>query len=113
MSLSQRSTNMRRHVVGAFGAVLEQRIAIGNQARKEPLQITHHFRVCVFLNQQACRRMPDKNGQQPFGDLAVTHPALNFARDLDKRTAGRLYLQTGMSLAHLWRTLALQSTRQR
>ncbi len=53
MSLSQRSTNVRRHVVGAFGAVLEQRIAVGHQARKEPLQIAHDFRVGVFLNQEA------------------------------------------------------------
>ncbi len=53
MSLSQRSTNVRRHVIGAFGAVLEQRIAIGHQARKKPLQIAHDFGVGIFLNQKA------------------------------------------------------------
>ena len=101
MSLRQRGTNMRRHVVGALSAVLEQRIAIRNKAREEPLQITHDFRIGVFLNQQTRRCVADENSQQPVVDLAATHPALNIARDLDECAAGGLYLQTGMSLTHL------------
>ena len=53
MSVSQRSTNVRRHVVGAFSAVLEQRIAVGHQASEKPLQIMHDIRVGIFLNQEA------------------------------------------------------------
>ena len=53
MSLSQRSADVCRHVVGTFGPVFEQRIAVRHQARKESLQVTQHFGISVFLNQKA------------------------------------------------------------
>lgn len=63
MSLSQRSTNVRRHVIDAFRAVLEHRITVGYHAREEPLQIANNLGIGVLLNQKARGRMPDKHGQ--------------------------------------------------
>ena len=57
MSLCQRSTNVRRHVVDAFGAMLEQRIAVGHQTREEPLQISHDVRD---------RRFPESKGSLTY-----------------------------------------------
>jgi len=53
MRLSQRSADVCRHIVGAFGPVFEQRIAVGHKTRKESLQITQHFGISVFLNHKA------------------------------------------------------------
>lgn len=64
MRLRQRSTNVRRHVIDAFGAVLEQRVAIGHEAREESLQIAHDLGVGILLNQQTRGRVPDKDSQQ-------------------------------------------------
>ena len=63
MSLSQGSTNVRRHVIDAFRAMFEQWIAIGHQTRKEPLQIAHNLRVSVLLNEKARGRVPEKYSQ--------------------------------------------------
>ena len=67
---------MRGHIVGAFGTMLEQRVAIGHQAREEPLQIARDFRVGIFLNQKAGRRVPDENGQQPTARSHSEQPML-------------------------------------
>ena len=57
--------------------------------------------------------MPDKDSQQSTVDFAATHPALNVTRDLDEPAAGRLYLQTGMSLSICANErVVLQSTRR-
>ena len=41
-----------RHVIFAFGGVLEDRIAIGTYAREKPFQVAAHFRIGILLNQQ-------------------------------------------------------------
>jgi hypothetical protein len=53
VSLRQRRANVRRHVVRAFGTMLEQRVAVGHQAREKSLEIARDFRVGILLNQQA------------------------------------------------------------
>ena len=91
---------MRGHIVGAFGTMLEQRVAIGHQAREEPLQIARDFRVGIFLNQKAGRRVPDENGQQPTADRTASNPCLNVTCDLDKTAARSLYLKHRVCLTH-------------
>jgi hypothetical protein len=43
---------VRRHVVGPFGVVLEQRVAVRDQPRQEPLEVAAHGRVGVFRDEQ-------------------------------------------------------------
>ena len=49
---SQRGANVSGHIVLAFAGVAEDRVAVGNKAGKKAFEITAHFRVGIFLDQQ-------------------------------------------------------------
>jgi len=48
----KRRANMRGHIVLALCGVLEKFVTIGNQPRKEALQIAPDFRIGILLNQE-------------------------------------------------------------
>ena len=48
----ERGTNVGGHVVGAFGGVDEEAVAIGNELCEECFEIAAHVRVGVFLDQE-------------------------------------------------------------
>ena len=48
----ERSSNVRRHIIVAFGGVLEESIAIRNEAFEETFEIAPHLGIGVLLNEQ-------------------------------------------------------------
>jgi hypothetical protein len=51
---------MRRHVIGAFLGMGIERVALGYQPIEPAFEICPRRRIGIFLQQQACRRMPNE-----------------------------------------------------
>ena len=65
-SRGQRSLDMRRHIVGAFGGMLVERVLLGDQPVHPLFQIAQDGRVGIFLNREAGRGMRDVDRTQTF-----------------------------------------------
>jgi len=65
---SQHHPNMRRHIVGAFGIVLEVVGIFRYQAIEKLFQITTRRRVGIFHHDQTATGMPNKNSQNPIAN---------------------------------------------
>ena len=57
VGIGQDRAHVRRHVVGPFVGVLEQAVAIGDEARHEGLEIAAHGRVGVLAQDQRGARV--------------------------------------------------------
>src|SRR5689334_17157734 len=95
----QRSAHVRRHVVVAFLAMTEQRIAVRHEPREEALEVGAHFRVRVLLHEEACRRVAKEQREDTGAHLAGTQPVENWPRDLDEPAAAGLEREHGGGLA--------------
>lgn len=62
----QRRFDMRWHIIRSFLSMCIQCIMFWNQAVEPGLKITSSRGVVVFLDEQACRRMPDKQCTKTF-----------------------------------------------
>jgi hypothetical protein len=67
----ERAAHMGRHVVHAFLAVQEERVAVAHQPGEEALEVVAHLRVGVLLHQQAGRGVAHEERQQALADAAV------------------------------------------
>src|SRR4051794_24445838 len=63
--------HMRRHVVGPFSAVLEERVTVGSETREEPLEIGPNIGVRVLLDEQAGGGVPHEERQQALPDAGA------------------------------------------
>ena len=73
-SLGQHRTHVGGHVVGAFGDVAKQGVAVGNNARNQALKIPMNLRVGVFRDNQRGAGMVDEQVAHPgaaFGDARL------------------------------------------
>lgn len=57
--------DVSRHIVAAFSGMLKEPVSVGNEARKESLQVPPNFRVRVFLDQKGSGRVQNVNGGEP------------------------------------------------
>src|SRR6185437_11462127 len=73
---------MRRHVVRAFGIVLEEWIAVGRQARGEALQITPHFRVRILRHAEARAGVAQEQVTEPRAHPRLGDPRLHLVGQL-------------------------------
>src|SRR5581483_5176015 len=87
-----------RHVVGTFGGVAEERVALRNQPVEEALQVAQHLRIGVLLDQQRGGGVLDVEGEEAGLDAGAPRPTLDLPGDLvepppfrlDGDLAGRL-----------------------
>src|SRR6476646_5112231 len=61
-----------RHVVGAFVAMAKERVAVGNEAREEAVEIGANVRVGVLLDHKAGRGVADEQREQSGAETART-----------------------------------------
>ena len=74
--LRQRRLDVRGHVVGAFGAMNEEGIAVRHEPLEKRDEIALHVGIGVFLDQKRCRGVAAENMREPgfnpgsFDDLS-------------------------------------------
>jgi hypothetical protein len=91
---------MRGHVIGAFVAMPEQRVAIGHQPSQEAFQIAPHVRIGIFLHDQARRRVAHEKRQQAVCHVGCGRPFGNRASDLDQAAPAGIECQRRGGLPH-------------
>src|ERR1700693_4536371 len=96
----QRCTDMRRHVVAAFGGVAKPRSILRNQPLEKLAEIAAHIRIRILLNCQRYRRVLDENRQQAALNLLRPEPLPHVARDVVEPLASRVYVQLALTLLH-------------
>src|SRR5690348_9420132 len=83
--------DMRRHVVGAFRVVFEQRIAVGDHAGEPALQIVAHAGVGVLAKQQRAAGMRGENVRHANLHVAGGHRIGNSGSDVAEAAAARVH----------------------
>ena len=76
-SLRQDASHMGRHVIGPFVDVFKERVAIGHQTRRKPLQIRPHRRIRIFANDEGRAGVMNKDIAQTDSDTGSGHSLLN------------------------------------
>src|SRR5437868_4191617 len=62
--LGERRSHVRRHVVGTFGGVYEERVSVLHETGEERLEVAQHVRIGVLLDQQAGRGVAYEEREQ-------------------------------------------------
>ena len=103
LDLRQGRADMRRHVVGTFGGVAEQRIAVWNQAAEEAVEVGEHLRVGVLLHQEAGGGVATEEGEESGAGTAGGdggHPVGHRLGQGKQSPSGRLEHQGVSERAH-------------
>src|SRR5579871_32537 len=79
---SENGAHVRRHIVRAFGVVLEDRVAVGHGARKPAFEIGAHGRVSVFADQQRAAGVRGKDVDDAGMHAAKADQLAHFVADL-------------------------------
>lgn len=87
--LGEGGSDVRGHVVGALRCVNEERISIGDEARKESIEVTLDVGVGVLVDDQRSARVVHEDRAQTFYDAGFGDGILNATGDLDDASAWR------------------------
>ena len=85
----QRGADVRGHVVITFASVPEKRVAIGCEAGEEAFQVTAHFRIGIFLNEQRGGGVPEVQRGEAGLQPGLADQRVDFARDLAETATAR------------------------
>ena len=100
LDLSERRSQMRGHIVGAFVVVVVEVRVLRCDSLEECFQIRTYFRRGVLLDQQRRRCVGTEDRHQPVGNGLIAQPGLHCARDIDQAAARRAYRQESGCLLH-------------
>lgn len=100
LNLSERSSQVRRHIVGAFVVVVVEIRVFRGDSLEECFQIRTYFRRGVLLYEKRRRCVGTKDRHQPVGNGLIAQPGLHCARDIDQAAARRAYRQESGCLLH-------------
>src|SRR5438105_11187943 len=89
----KRCLDMRRHVVGSFGIVPVERVALGDEAIEPALEILFRCRIGILLDKQACGRMADEERAQALLDSRLPHERRNLLRHLVQALSRRAHAE--------------------
>ena len=81
--LGEDRPEMRRHVVGAFVVVAENRVAVGDESREESFEVAADFGRGVFAEDQRGAGVMDENVAQAARDARIGDALLDARRDVD------------------------------
>ena len=81
--LGQDRPDMRRHVVGAFVVVAENRVAVGDESSEEPFEVATDFRRGVLAEDQRGACVMKENVAQAARDARFGDSLLDARRDVD------------------------------
>ena len=76
--------HVRRHVVGSFVGVVEEAVAVGDEARHERLEVAAHRRVGVLAQDQRGAGVVAVDVAEPGGDAGFPHCRRDLAADLQR-----------------------------
>jgi hypothetical protein len=86
---SEHRLHVRRHVVGTFHIMRPSGLC-WREAIEGSCQVTKHFRIRIFLDDERCGCMTDENEQCAFLDAEIGDEAPYLAGDLDEIPAARI-----------------------
>jgi hypothetical protein len=101
LDLSERSSKVCRHIVGAFVVVVVEVRVFRCDSLEECFQIRTYFRRGVLLYEKRRRCVGTKDRHQSVGNGLVAHPGLHCARDIDQAAASRSNGQESGCLLHV------------
>src|SRR5439155_3041820 len=94
--------HVRGHVVVALGHVGEERVAVGDEAAQERLEVALYGRIRVLLDEEAGRGVPDEDRAQALANARAAEDAPHAAGDLGQAPPGR-HAERLAALLHLIR----------
>lgn len=82
IGLGENSSHMSRHVIAAFGGVMEHGITIRHRVCHESLKIVTYLGIGIFAQDQRSTGMTDKNMTQARGDTGLGNRLLDLAGNI-------------------------------
>src|SRR5690348_4627929 len=88
---SEDRADVRRHVIGAFRIVFEQRVAIRHHAGEPALQVVAHAGIGIFAKQQRATGMRGENMRQAHLHVAAGRGIGHLRGDIAEAAAARVH----------------------
>ena len=88
--LGERRSHVRGHVVWTLSGVNEERVAVGNEAREERIEVTLDIWVGILIDDQRGTRVVNEDRAQAFGDACCGNGLLDLTGDLDSPAPSRV-----------------------